>query len=846
MNLFQNVVLNSLGWTLLHFLWQGAFIAIAFASLSIPLNRCSANSRYLLACGFFVMMACCPLVTWYSLQPSESTPTVRGFGSDRSVLFDGIAPSLSPSIPIGTPDIAPNTMGNSKSLTTKTIPTYWTTQKRESSWNRSLESAIPIVVFAWLCGVSILSLRMLLAWSHIARLRRFSTTPVNPLWMDRMTKLALRMCVSRPVQLVESAMVEVPTVIGWLKPMILVPTSALTGLTEVQLEAIFAHELAHIRRHDFIVNLAQSVIETLLFYHPAVWWLSKRIRDEREHCCDDLAVRLCDSRCEYVRALLQMESIRSSSSLALGVNGGSLLYRARRLLQPTRGIPHSANWFASLLGLGSVLFLLSLPCWISAGQVSQLEPGAPTPSSQQPQEEAGDRKIYTHPITVTGRAIDEAGKPISDAKIYLVSVRASTERLAETVSDAEGYYKFLDVPLPIEPAQVNTSDRDHGAFELLGSKVGKAFAWRPLKWYFPEGEKEKIDREMLFVEQPDRFFADEPIELDLKFGEPQKIQGRFVNESGEPLADVRIALGYCEVLQQDREIEHGGVNSSFQLTAFHQFSSFPEEFSMRRTDNDGRFEFAEMPAECQFEMRTKLTGYVSKTFYAATTDRALPMLGGSRKIYTDEIELTLIKPVAVTFQVVYGDTGLPAPNVHTCMTGWKTTDENGIAVLKLEPGTYKEQLLIPAVGTPYLETELDEEIVVDGEPNKMPIELRLKPACTINVTILDADTGEPIPDADLWMNRPDLPLWKSNGSGRFGVQFRSWKEPVVHFDKPRSSKEGKLRAFVEPGTFRFGVGDDFRPKGYDLGESDRVIDCPASKIIDVEFRLKRDANNERR
>src|SRR2546422_656218 len=106
-------------------------------------------------------------------------------------------------------------------------------------------------------------------------------------------RLAARLRIRRPVRVLESAVVQVPAVIGWLRPVILLPASALTGLTPLQLDALVAHELAHVRRYDYLVNLIQSVIETLLFYHPAVWWASQQVREEREHCCDDLAVVVC-------------------------------------------------------------------------------------------------------------------------------------------------------------------------------------------------------------------------------------------------------------------------------------------------------------------------------------------------------------------------------------------------------------------------------------------------------------------------------------------------------------------------------------------------------------------------
>ena len=161
------------------------------------------------------------------------------------------------------------------------------------------------------------------------------TAPVAEQWQMAAVRLSRRLHIATPVKLLESTLVDVPTVIGWLKPVMLLPASALAGLAPAQLEAIFAHELAHVRRHDYLVNLLQTVVETLLFYHPAVWWLSARIRAERENCCDDLAVALCGDPVAYARALADLEELRGTGGrLVMAANGA--LARAQNQ-PPARG-----------------------------------------------------------------------------------------------------------------------------------------------------------------------------------------------------------------------------------------------------------------------------------------------------------------------------------------------------------------------------------------------------------------------------------------------------------------------------------------------------------------------------
>ena len=152
--------------------------------------------------------------------------------------------------------------------------------------------------------------------------------------------------------IVSSIRISVPVVLGHVKPVIVLPAAALSGLSPAQLDAILAHELAHVRRHDYLVNLAQAVIETLLFYHPAVWWVSRQVRETREHCCDDLAVTVCRSRREYVHALLDLEQLRDSTpALALGATDGSLLARGRRLLAPPQRAASAPRLAASVIAL---------------------------------------------------------------------------------------------------------------------------------------------------------------------------------------------------------------------------------------------------------------------------------------------------------------------------------------------------------------------------------------------------------------------------------------------------------------------------------------------------------------
>ncbi|MEZ5303594.1 MAG: M56 family metallopeptidase, partial [Verrucomicrobiales bacterium] len=226
-----------------------------------------------------------------------------------------------------------------------------------------IRPALPWVVGVWALGVALLSARLLSGWLCLRRWRASGKEIADPVWRARFAALGERMRLSRPVRLLASASAAVPMVAGWIKPVVLVPAGLFTGLDAAQLEAILAHELAHIRRHDYLVNLLQNAVETLFFFHPAVWWISGEIRQEREHCCDDEAAALCGGAVGYARALAALEEIRSIDGAPLGAvsaAGGSLLCRVRRLLgvsfrEPSATVPWSVGIAAALLAAGLIV-----------------------------------------------------------------------------------------------------------------------------------------------------------------------------------------------------------------------------------------------------------------------------------------------------------------------------------------------------------------------------------------------------------------------------------------------------------------------------------------------------------
>ena len=219
-----------------------------------------------------------------------------------------------------------------------------------------LDRWLPYVVWTWIAGVVLLMARFAGGSWRVHRLRVASRAEAVSPWQAAGERLAGRLRLDVAFRVVESGLVDTPSVIGFLRPVILLPVAVLSNLSPGQVEALLAHELAHIRRRDYAVNLVQTAAETLLFFHPAVWWVSSRIREEREHCCDDVAVEVCGEPTAYAAALAELASWRSREiALSVGAAGGPLLARVRRLVgAPEEDEPRSASGLA-VLAIGLML-----------------------------------------------------------------------------------------------------------------------------------------------------------------------------------------------------------------------------------------------------------------------------------------------------------------------------------------------------------------------------------------------------------------------------------------------------------------------------------------------------------
>ncbi|HET9033257.1 MAG TPA: M56 family metallopeptidase [Dokdonella sp.] len=379
--------IQALGWSLIHFLWQGAVVGMLFAVVRALLPKERSSARYLIGLIALLVLVVCPLLTFFVL----------------------VSPMAAESTPLGDVVVA-TSMEASSVLFTGTSTGF-------DGW-------LPMLVAGWLSGVALMIWRALYQWRALERIAaRLAWRQVEI--EEMLIGVAQRFGSLPGVRVLVSASIDTPTLIGWFKPVILLPAAVVIGFPRQQLELILAHELGHLRRYDHLVNLGQAVIETLLFYHPVVHWISREVRHEREVCCDNLVLRLTDSEPrEYARTLAALEDVRQfTPQLAVAASGGMLLDRVRRIVgSKTPGKHHRR----SLLGI-----------WLIAASCSIVIPAVLFVTQSGSEDASTDSNTLAQVETV-------ADKPVLDPPQVSVPMPALT---------------IADVPLPAVPPETNAEPR---------------------------------------------------------------------------------------------------------------------------------------------------------------------------------------------------------------------------------------------------------------------------------------------------------------------------------------------------------------------------------------------------
>lgn len=351
----SQAAVEKLGWVLVHSFWQLTAVALLAWLSDRALRRRSSSVRYLSLLFTLLLMIASPVVTWLMLPASPVDPVSAAKPDSASIARDTPAQTANqePAAPIEIVEV-PTTGSLDKPVATSASSGHW--------MNRCAEFLTPwlgTIVSVWSFGVLLFSVRPVVSWINVQRLKRRGTSAVAESVQQTLAMLSQKLQVRQRVDVLISTVVTSPIVVGCFRSVILLPASFIAGVPPAQLEAILAHELAHVKRYDYLVNLIQTLVETLFFYHPAVWWLSHRIRIERENCCDDMVVTALNNKVDYGRALFAIEELRGQvSALALSAKGGSLVARVRRLF--SEPVHDGSQTAAGILSFGTLLAILML------------------------------------------------------------------------------------------------------------------------------------------------------------------------------------------------------------------------------------------------------------------------------------------------------------------------------------------------------------------------------------------------------------------------------------------------------------------------------------------------------
>lgn len=339
-NLFSPELNHALGWTILHSFWQTALVAIVLGILLVTLRKFSSMVRYVMSVSSMAVILVLGIVTFFHLyQPQEFAVHPTSPGLTTFEVVENL-PALS--------------------TENQNIDNF---DKFASVFKIYFSQHLPLVVSVWLLGVLLLTLRFLGGLAYIQRLRFYKTSVIPNEWHILLKDLCEKVKLKKSIQVMESAIVKVPIAIGYLKPVILLPIGTVTGFTPKQVEAIFAHELAHIMRNDYLINMLQSIVEIIFFYHPAVWWISSQVRTEREHCCDDIAITLSNDTLVYARTLADLQEMNlHAPGLALAVIGHDkkLFKRVKRIVKTQKSMPTFKEGFLAACILIGCMFITSI------------------------------------------------------------------------------------------------------------------------------------------------------------------------------------------------------------------------------------------------------------------------------------------------------------------------------------------------------------------------------------------------------------------------------------------------------------------------------------------------------
>ncbi|MEO8204583.1 MAG: M56 family metallopeptidase [Chthoniobacterales bacterium] len=681
-----------LGWVLLHFVWQGAAVA-ALAAVALGVFRTNPRTRYLICCGALLGCIACPITTFLVL-PAPQIPKLILQSPAPIAVHPLIIPDIFASS-FDEEDATPPQIVSAKPIDRLSALRVFLLQQKKTLYTR-LAPWIPWGVLLWMAGVFLLSGKLLAEWLVLQRNKQDAIPLDAPIWLDRLEKLTQYMRVSRPVQIFQSAVATTPQVIGWLRPVILLPASVITGLSAAQIELILIHELAHILRNDYLINLLQAAAETLLFYHPAVWWISRRIREEREHCCDDLVVEFQPDRMAYARTLAELAVIHTTQgALSMSASGGSLLERIQRLIAPVSSAQQRKS-----RAMGIVLIAAAI-VGISFGIYHKTYGGKPT------------EKGAVIPDDLTGIVVDSGDKPELRAEVTLNmekrtytrgSLRSATVGGGSAFTDRKGIFIMNRLP------------KDPGKFVLFATKSNQIgwLRFEDCKLLTPDSAK------------PANKIVLAPLNL---------LKGKLTDEQGNPMQNVAVSISAIRA-------------KNFPEITFKEFYSSPKFWERFYTRTNAAGEFAlSVPANARITLTASRDQYSDLSLPNIDTNQSdigtSIMIKAKEEILGRAIDKATGKPIVKT-QIMASRTPTPSHPLRDDRSYYATTDDLGnFRIPNMPTGNFDVCVYTPNPAYPDLVPGTSVEVNLKaGQPGHVTV--FMVQGYLVTGRILEKNTDKPV------------------------------------------------------------------------------------------------------
>jgi beta-lactamase regulating signal transducer with metallopeptidase domain/predicted nucleic acid-binding Zn-ribbon protein len=534
---------SALGWTLIHSLWQGLVIVVAFGILRHIFK--TSNARYWQGIGALGLQLVSAVVTFGMVyQPAEMAATKPRFTaffiSNAATNLDGVSV------------FAPSKL------------TF--IQQAQLFIQNNLDT----FVLFWFIGANLLLLRLIIGFVYVQQLKVQKVSPVREEILGIMEELQEKIQLKMPIRLFESAKAIVPMTIGWIKPIILLPAGIMSGLTITQLEAVLAHELAHIKRYDYLINIFQSCVEILFFYHPATWFISAQVRDERENCCDDFAVNICGDRLVLAKALTQVATFQHQPRLAMafGAKRQTFMDRIKRIVGINDAKPMSYGNWALFVGM-----VLIVAMGIAYGQdrIAKNDPESKNTNREFAKpEEQFDFYFFEKDKKNVGVFKNKKGEIV---KIVIEGKELSGKEFESMKTYATEFLKAKNSHFSMVPSIVE-DEMDEVNEQFFSDEFNKAYTADTSRLDEAEKEMERLGREMEKYSQ----------EMEKYSKQIEDKYGKLMEKHGRDMEQVSLKMRAPQ-----RKIE----NISIEMQEV--------SLAMRKIENQYRDE--RMPAEAQQKLR---------------------------------------------------------------------------------------------------------------------------------------------------------------------------------------------------------------------------------------------------